>query len=34
MNIVEQIVKSAQEDLNIKKSNIVKGNWEILKNII
>lgn len=33
MNIVEQIVKAAQEDLNIKKSNIIKGNFIILFNL-
>lgn len=31
MNIVKQIVKAAQEDLTMKKSNIVKGKCTILK---
>lgn len=30
MNIVEQIIKATQEDLKIKKSNIIKGNYELI----
>jgi len=27
MNIVNQIIKAAQEDLRIKKSNVINGMW-------
>jgi len=30
MNIVQQIVKASQEDLKMKNSNVVNGNWQFI----